>query len=495
MRRLVSVVIALQLFTVQLASAEGIRVFVRDFAVTGAVNAEAMKAALPALLATRLDGAGIKTVGSAAEATIQVAGHYTVVGESFSIDVTALDQAGKIVARTFEEGDKSQNLLQSMGKVAQSLARGLLQSPSPAIIAESPQPKAVAPVPLVPPVVMSVAAPAAMSAPSDIVRVSTDATVPQQVTRIPGELIGVALLRNLGDGGRELYVIGKHRLAVVRQNVTLQVVAEEQFGVAQDIVSVDSADLDGDGLLEAYLTILVEGKLASQVWQYTDKGLRRIAADLPYYFRKLAVAGGNEKLFVQERGLETDFYGGVAELVKDGTSYVTRNPFNLPKYGTLYSFNQLKDKAGSSFTVVFNPDRYMVITNDKNEELWRSSDKYGGTELTIPRAIIGSLPAGTRKVTFLQQRLTVTQNNAIIVPQNAGGWQIGDSHSYNKNMLFSFAWNGSSLVEQWHTKESQNYLADYFFDESRKELVLLEIVQKEGLISKGASTITVKKVD
>jgi hypothetical protein len=59
----------------------------------------------------------------------------------------------------------------------------------------------------------------------------------------------------------------------------------------------------------------------------------------------------------------------------------------------------------------------------------------------------------------------------------------------------AFRWNGAALDEVWHTKESQNYLADYYYDAVLKELVMLEVVKKEGLLDKGASTIAVKKVE
>jgi hypothetical protein len=61
--------------------------------------------------------------------------------------------------------------------------------------------------------------------------------------------------------------------------------------------------------------------------------------------------------------------------------------------------------------------------------------------------------------------------------------------------VYSFAWNGAALEERWHTKPSQNYLADYAYDEARKELVLLEVVKKPGMFEQGASAISIKKVE
>jgi hypothetical protein len=61
--------------------------------------------------------------------------------------------------------------------------------------------------------------------------------------------------------------------------------------------------------------------------------------------------------------------------------------------------------------------------------------------------------------------------------------------------LFSFAWNGASLDEKWHTRQSQNYLADYAYNEDTNELFLMEVVKKEGLFDKGASAVSSIKVE
>jgi hypothetical protein len=72
---------------------------------------------------------------------------------------------------------------------------------------------------------------------------------------------------------------------------------------------------------------------------------------------------------------------------------------------------------------------------------------------------------------------------------------IGDSRTFNKNSVYAFKWNGASLDELWHTKSSQNYLSDYLYDEEQKILLTVEIVKKEGVADKGASAISVKKVE
>jgi len=74
---------------------------------------------------------------------------------------------------------------------------------------------------------------------------------------------------------------------------------------------------------------------------------------------------------------------------------------------------------------------------------------------------------------------------------------LGNARMYKKGAVYSLYWNGAALEELWRTKDTQNYMPDYFFDESRNELVLLQLNQREDIImrTKGASSLQIKKVE
>jgi hypothetical protein len=56
-------------------------------------------------------------------------------------------------------------------------------------------------------------------------------------------------------------------------------------------------------------------------------------------------------------------------------------------------------------------------------------------------------------------------------------------------------WNGSSLDEKWRTRDTQNYMPDYYFDEAQNELLILQTVQRPLLTGRGASSLAIKKVE
>ena len=131
--------------------------------------------------------------------------------------------------------------------------------------------------------------------------------------------------------------------------------------------------------------------------------------------------------------------------------------------------------------------------SDKGEELWRSNEKLGGSETYFLRHDVDAerFSGSPYRARFMDQRISVTENGEVIVPQNGGIFVLGNSRSYSKYSVISFAWNGSALEERWRVKQSQNYLADYYYQPGTKDLVLLEVVQEVGPFSKGSSALRV----
>jgi hypothetical protein len=184
-------------------------------------------------------------------------------------------------------------------------------------------------------------------------------------------------------------------------------------------------------------------------------------------------------------------------VVKSGNKFSFDNQLKLPRFANIFNCNQITDRNGQPLFIVIHPDNYIMVYDSKGDVLWKSSDKYGGSETYFSRDDSRNqrLTGNKLRKSFLEQRITVAKSGIIIVPKNEGFFVLGDSRSFTKNSIYAFTWNGATLDELWHTKLSQNYLSDYLYDEVRKELLFVEVVKKEGLIDKGASAISVKRVE
>jgi hypothetical protein len=463
-----------------------IRAYVTPFTVTGTANGDELKVTLQNLLMSRLSGDALIAVDSAESADISVKGSYVAFGSVFSLDAVAKSRDGKVLVRAFEQGERQEEMLPAVGKLAKTLLAGIDKSykqseAAPASGAVTPRIETMPP-------------------PKDIVRAAADSKATGSgwmSQKLAGELSGVALGRKLGTGERELFITGNNTLYYYRLAKELSLVAQIPLPQHQKILGIDTADLDGDGVPEIYLTVMSGDELASEVWLPEGNTLKRIAEKLPYYFRALTFQGKSRKIYAQQAGLDVDYFGAVYEVVKNGARFTLNNPLKLPRYANILNMNMIQTREGKSCFIVLHPDGYLLVFDDNGKELWRSSDKYGGSENFFSREDQENMrvTGAARRKIFLEQRLTVTKNGEIIVPKNEGFFVVGDSRSYTKNSVFAFVWNGLMLDELWHTKMSQNYLADYLYDDEQKELLLLEVVKKAGIIDRGASALSIKRVE
>ena len=455
-----------------------LRVFVSDISVVGVQNKDEMKATLQMLLASRIAGNTVSAVGSVAEADAVVTGTYVVIGKVFSVDAVIKAIGGAGTARAFVQGDGQDELIPAIGTLAAKLSVELARL----------FPTGGAPV---------AAAPAAVAVPvvprgDEIIR-PKDTRQDGAAGGVGRRLEGVYNLMALGasrpDGSRELYLAEDRRIACFNLVGEMKIAAEAELGITEKIISIDTFGQD------LFVTIVRSDELSSQVWQRQGDKLVRVARDLPWFFRSTGLAGGAKKLYAQAMGRDADFYGDVFEAERNGSTIVTKNPISMPRYGSIYSFNQVKVADGALLTVVINHDNYLVVYDQKQKELWRSNEKFGGSELSFQKEDLDNVrTTGSKyRTVYLNQKVQATGRGELLVGRNEGAWLAG----YKKGAVYALVWNGSSLEEKWRTKDTPSYMPDYVLDEGRSELLLLQLVQKPAMFGgdRGATALMIRKVE
>lgn len=491
------------------SSAAMLKAHVAEFKVTGSPDKDGLKTALQSMLASRLQSENLTVVRGDENPDVTVISTYIVFGKIFSLDGQIVAANGKILGRAFEQGESADEVIPAVGRLAEKLNKEIARCTAPTAEART-----------TPSVVLKgeVAAPAkpAALASADIIKTEpmviakneADIVRPEggskaeksglSLQRLDGILIAVAKLRQAESDKRRVIAATEKELRLYEAGTVVQLLAAEKgFGGNEKIVGLDSADLDNNGSEELYVTSFRGDGLSSRVYEIEQGRFRLIAENLPYFFRAIALDGGDKKIYVQQQSSLEDFYGDMYELTKKGAVFATTNPLKLPKFTNLYGVNTFSVQGGGKYLVSLNSDRYLTVTSGTGEILWKSSDKFGGTEAYFSRddgQNIQFTGSSSRKV-FLEQRITVTGDGTVIVPKNEGTFVVGNSRTFTKSSVYALRWNGIALEEVWHTKQSQNYLADYSYDEGGKELLLLEVVKKAGILEKGASALFIKKVE
>ncbi|HJV65277.1 MAG TPA: hypothetical protein VJ550_06085 [Geomonas sp.] len=452
------------------AVASPIKTFVKDFAVS-APAPDNLKGTLKALLASRLRGDGIEVVDSEAEAEVVVSPSYTQLGKMFSLDAVAKSAPGRQLATAFEQGDNPDTVIASVGKLASKLKEEILKGyPAKEAVQPSQAPAATAaqPVPTIPAAAMAGQAP--------------------RVLWSSPRLTGAQSALAAAGAGLFLTVQGRD-LLLYRKDAKFTIAARTEVPSRLKVVGLDTLAAP-EGVL-AFVSAMDKEEAASSVYQVTPGGFKLLAEKVPYLFRTVAPNGAGKELFAQQIGNDGQYYGDAYHASFAKGAVQLGKAVKLPAGANIFNFNTFGDRAGNTYTVAFTESGYLAVYSDAGKELWRSDDKFGGSENFIMGhdAENERFYGNSEKPRFLDQRITITERGDLIVPQNTGFLVVGNMRSYSKYSMVALSWNGSALEELWRTKQTQGYLADYLLEPGSHELVVLEVTQKEGVFGKGASAI------
>lgn len=487
------------LLTVQPCHAARVKAYVNRFSVSVTENRDELKQSLQTLLMSRLNSDEIQAVEKQADADIQIEGSYIVFGTVFSLDALLKTSAGVFIDRVFIQGDSQDELIPAVTEMAHALQRALGKW-DPALVGKGAGEKAVVATEKVPAAkakkpVLAEPKPATGTA-------ALPTAVPKQQKvweshRLPETLNGIAIGRAIADKGVEVFTTGERYVRYYLKGNKLQFLNAVMVAADEKIVGVDVADLDQDRVPEVYVSVLKGGTPASQVYGPENNQLKKIAGDLPYLLRGIAFGGKEQKIYAQKMTAAGVLTGEVFELVKSGDRFTVDKPVKLPLFGNLYNFNRFGGAKGEQNVVVGHPDGYLLVYSPDGKQLWKSRDKFGGSENVVCRPEPGD-PASSATAGCMftrSQRLIVTRSGDIIVPRNNGLTNNGVKGNSTKNNVLLLSWNGNSLQEKWRSGQSQNYLADFSFDERTRELLLLEVELKEDSSGERGSRVVVRPVE
>ncbi len=511
MKQLLTMLLLMCALAVPAAAAGPLRVYVESFNAVGPQSAGDTKAVLQSLMAARLGGDRLLVVSTPAEAEVVVGGTYVSIGKQYNLDAYAKTAAGQTITRDFVQGEGGQEaLFGAVGSLAGKLSADLLKQnvagAIPRVAVAVPAPAQSVPQP---------------SAASDIVRPvpvqsgdlqhapQGDIIHPQafyrgapnrgEIKRLDGMFNLLAMGPNDTAGNRQLFMAQDRSVQLVREGDNRPITGFT-LGVNEKILSLDYVDAAGTGTPQLYVTAVRGGEVASQIWSLKNNKLVRLADNIPYFFRAIALAGGPLKLYAQEQSSGAEqFYGDVYEVALNGTKLVKKTKIPMPRYGNLYSFNQFRPAGGQLLTVVYSEENYLIVYDADRKELWRSNDAFGGSELfyKVEDPSMVHNTGDKYRWFFMNQRIQVTSKQEVLVGKNEGFWVLGNARMYKKGAVYSLYWNGAALEEAWRTKDTQNYMPDFYFDEAKSQLLLLQLTQREDVLmrTKGASALQIKKVE
>jgi TolB-like protein len=280
-----------------------------------------------------------------------------------------------------------------------------------------------------------------------------------------------------GDGQTEIVIMERHGLKIFRfGDDRLVKIGELEEKSYNTFLNLGIADINGNGRSEIYVTNKPQKNYNSPisfVVEKDGKGLRKIAAKQPWYFRVIKIPGQGKALFGQKPGLTTSlsevnnlFERSVYRLKWNGDNLEKGKPYDLPYGVDIFDF---------SVGDVFNDGRKMIVAatrtyqikvyNPDKKEEWESSDPFGSTNNYIEYANQGDRTDMLRSYLPHPAMIVNTDNNGskglVAVNNNENLKGFSRIKIFKDADIECLQWDGLNFKTKWQTEKVTNLIGGY----------------------------------
>jgi len=312
--------------------------------------------------------------------------------------------------------------------------------------------------------------------------------------------VGLAVGDFDGDGQLELAVALENQLQIYRLTNGKQIpVATVDFSAGIHLLTLDSSDLDQNGIPELYLSANSDSKLSSQVIEYIDGRYKNTFSQIPWFFRSITLPNEGNILIAQTMGEEASkpFESPIFRVRRSDNGLSKGSVISLPSRINLLCLTPFVGKKNDLLYASLNKrDRLVVVTPNGNT-IWESAEKFNGSDVYFTND--KKSDSELTEPVYIQQRLVVLPNGDVLAVQNEGLRIFERYKSFDKSRIVAFKWDGFALQQNWSTKDQEGYLADFTVadadNDGQDELVMVIKYKQKNLLQKGRSAIVLYELE
>ncbi len=293
------------------------------------------------------------------------------------------------------------------------------------------------------------------------------------VRDLPGAARALAVGDILGEGRADILVSDGHGLSLRRwEAAEVAWRWDERPRRGRRILSLDAADLDGDGRAEVLVTTIAAGRVVTELRSWRDGGLAVLARAEGLYLRAAPRAGGSPLLLGQRAGIDEVLAGRVEEYRWREGKVGRVEGTALPPGTGIFGLALAPPSSGAAYYSL-KSSGYLYALGPGGEPLWRSARTYGGYPPPMEAADFGG-PGGfgggddqafAEAARAFQGRLLVEETARgvrLLVPRNGGDSPVVLTRlrSLGKGRLVALAGPATSLEEAGGSREFDGFVSD-----------------------------------
>jgi len=289
-----------------------------------------------------------------------------------------------------------------------------------------------------------------------------------------------------GDKKNEMVIMDEHNLYIFRYDGDkLTYMQKIATGSAYNLLTLDVADINRNGVAEIVVTAVLGDKLRSFILEFEQGKFGKITEQADWYFRVLEHPKDGPTLMGQRMGdvaVESDsaFSGPVYRFVWKKHSFDKGPKMPFPKGTTIFglAMGEVRGKGTSDLIAIEDSGQLRIMSPDKRKNdkksSWTSGENYGGTINFYDNEAKRKLWEATKALgttnwrVYIPGRILIKDldgngSNEVIVNRNTSPTlAIADkARFFKKGEIHDLVWDGGTLTTNWKTKEINGYISDF----------------------------------